>query len=127
VWLRQAPPERTRETTGALARLLAADELHLAESGGVRAVVHRAGRLPYELLIGASGELDLDAALPLLRECVQRLRALEGPVSWNAWLHEDHLEVVPRLAVLAGVELGAGIYVNTVPPEDAAAALRAVF
>ena len=43
----------------------------------------------------------------------------------NAWLHaRRHLEVVPRLSVLAGVELGAGIYVNTVAPEDAAAALR---
>jgi galactose-1-phosphate uridylyltransferase len=31
---------------------------------------------------------------------------------------------VPRLSVLAGVELGAGIYVNTVAPEDAAAALQ---
>ena len=35
-----------------------------------------------------------------------------------------HLELVPRLTVLAGVELGAGIYVNAVPPEDAAEALR---
>jgi galactose-1-phosphate uridylyltransferase len=26
--------------------------------------------------------------------------------------------------VLAGIELGAGIYVNTLPPEQAAAALR---
>jgi galactose-1-phosphate uridylyltransferase len=31
----------------------------------------------------------------------------------------------PRLNVLAGLELGAGIYVNTVPPEDAALNLRA--
>ena len=33
----------------------------------------------------------------------------------------DIIELVPRLSVLAGVELGAGIYVNTVAPEDAAA------
>ena len=47
----------------------------------------------------------------------------------NAWLHTGtrwHLEVVPRLTVLAGVELGAGIYVNTVSPEEAAAQLRDV-
>jgi UDPglucose--hexose-1-phosphate uridylyltransferase len=60
----------------------------------------------------------------LLRDVVARLRAVEGPVPWNAWLHERHVELVPRLSVLAGVELGAGIYVNTVAPEDAAAALR---
>jgi galactose-1-phosphate uridylyltransferase len=29
--------------------------------------------------------------------------------------------------VLAGLELGAGIYVNTVPPERAAALLREAF
>ena len=38
---------------------------------------------------------------------------------WNAWLHDGerpHLELVPRLAIQAGVELGAGIAVNTVAP-----------
>jgi galactose-1-phosphate uridylyltransferase len=55
---------------------------------------------------------------------VTRLRTVEGAVPWNAWLHGDHIELVPRLTILAGVELGAGIYVNTVAPEDAAAALR---
>jgi len=55
------------------------------------------------------------------------LRAVEGPVPWNAWLHDTghwHLEVVPRLTTLAGIELGAGIFVLTVPPEDAAERLR---
>ena len=52
------------------------------------------------------------------------LRAVEGPVPWNAWLHPGHLELVPRLNVFAGIELGAGIWVNTVAPEDAARALR---
>ena len=46
----------------------------------------------------------------------------------NAWLHDGghwHLEVVPRLTILAGLELGAGIYViNALAPEDAARALR---
>ncbi|MDX6449568.1 MAG: hypothetical protein QOD08_2031, partial [Gaiellaceae bacterium] len=35
------------------------------------------------------------------------------------------LELLPRLAVPAGIELGAGIHLNALPPEDAAAALRA--
>ena len=60
----------------------------------------------------------------LLRNVVRRLRAVEGPVPWNAWLHDGHIELVPRLTVFAGIELGAGIYVNTLAPEDAAAALR---
>ena len=126
VWLRDAPPERAREAGDALAELLDRADLVVAETAGIRAVVHRCGRLPYELLIGPlAADHALDPALQLLRDTVRGLRAVEGPVPWNAWLHEDHLEVVPRLSVLAGVELGAGIYVNTVAPEDAAAALRA--
>jgi UDPglucose--hexose-1-phosphate uridylyltransferase len=98
-------------------------DLVVAERGSMRAAVHRAGRLPYETLI-AGEPFELTDALMLLREVVARLRAVEGAVPWNAWLHEGHIELVPRLSVLAGVELGAGIYVNTVAPEDAAAALR---
>ena len=121
VWLREPPPEATHETPSAAAELL--QELVIAERGGMRAAVHRAGRLPYEMLIGGEPFV-LGTALLLLRDAVARLRAVEGPVPWNAWLHEGHIELVPRLSVLAGVELGAGIYVNTVAPEDAASALR---
>jgi galactose-1-phosphate uridylyltransferase len=35
------------------------------------------------------------------------------------------VEVLPRLAVLAGLELGAGVYVNTLAPEEAASRLAA--
>jgi UDPglucose--hexose-1-phosphate uridylyltransferase len=122
VWLRERPPEVARESGGAAAELLL--KLVVAERSDMRAVVHSAGRLPYEMLIGGEPFV-LETALLLLREVVGRLRAVEGAVPWNAWLHEGHLEVVPRLSVLAGVELGAGIYVNTVAPEDAAAALQA--
>ena len=125
VWLREPPPEVVREA-GDPAALLG--ELVVAVRGGMRAAVHHAGRQPYETLIGGE-PFDLAGALLLLREVVARLRAVEGPVPWNAWLHRpaeagQHIELVPRLSVLAGVELGAGIYVNTVAPEDAAAALR---
>lgn len=123
VWLRERPPAVAVERPEALAELLAEEELQIAAREGLRAVVHRAGRLPYETLIGGE-PFSLGAALRLLRDVVTRLRAVEGPVPWNAWLHEAHLELVPRLSVLAGIELGAGIYVNSVAPEDAAAALR---
>ena len=58
---------------------------------------------------------------------LRRLQELEGEVPLNAWLHDTghwHLEVLPRLSVLAGIELGAGIYVNALPPDGAAANLR---
>jgi UDPglucose--hexose-1-phosphate uridylyltransferase len=122
VWLREPPPEVARESEGSAAAALLR-ELIVAERDGMRAVVHPAGRLPYEMLI-AGEPFVLGTALLLLRDAVARLRAVEGAVPWNAWLHEEHLELVPRLSVLAGVELGAGIYVNTVAPEDAAIALQ---
>jgi UDPglucose--hexose-1-phosphate uridylyltransferase len=128
VWLREPPPAVASERAGALPELLAADGLRIAELDGTVAVAHRAGRLPYETLIGGA-PFDLTKGLLLLRDVIRRLRAVEGPVPWNAWLHDGerpHLEVVPRLAIQAGVELGAGIAVNTVAPENAAAALRDV-
>ena len=118
--LAEPPPEVAREMGRSLELV---DSLVVAEQGGLRAAVQPAGRLPYEMAI-AGEPFALEAALFLLREVIARLRAVEGAVPWNAWLHARHLEVVPRLNVLAGIELGAGIYVNTVAPEDAAAALR---
>jgi len=124
VWLRDTPPEVAREAAAGLAELNAREDLALGE-GPVRAVVHPCGRVPYETVI--LGEpFELGRALAVLRDVVQRLRAVEGSVPWNAWLHRNHLELVPRLSVFGGIELGAGIYVNTVAPEDAAAALRVV-
>jgi galactose-1-phosphate uridylyltransferase len=45
-------------------------------------------------------------------------------VPLNAWLErgEDDWRLVlfPRLNVLAGLELGAGLFVNTLAPEEAA-------
>lgn len=121
-----------------LCRLVSREERdgrHVVSHGdGVVAIAHPAGWAPYELLIAplehrADGLADdlLAAALELLADAVRRLRLVEGAVSWNAWLHDLghwHLEVVPRLAVFGGTELGAGVYVNEVAPEDAAAALR---
>ena len=35
-----------------------------------------------------------------------------------------HLEIIPRLAKMAGFELGTGVHINPVPPEAAASILR---
>lgn len=140
VWLREAPPQVAAEEPNlrrgacALCRLLAEQrangELLVAEREGISMLAAPAGRAPYELLI--AGEHSprgtfVAEALGLLRESIRSLHALEGAVPWNAWLHDNshpHLEVVPRLTVFAGLELGAGIYVNPLPPEEAAKQLR---
>jgi len=131
VWLPEPPPAVAAERPEALTELLSAareQRLVVAEVEGVAAFCHPVGRLPYETLIVPEAEATLAAALRLLRELVARLRRAEGAVPWNAWLHHDnsgwHIELLPRLSVLAGLELGAGIYVNSVPPEQAAENLR---
>ena len=131
VWLPGEPPTVAAENGEA-------ERTHVVlERGGVVASAPHAGRVPYELFVEPS-EPEPDAwtsdllptVLQVVAELLRRLHiVLEGPVPVNAWLHTGrrwHVEVVPRLTVLAGVELGAGLYVNTVPPEEAAAQLREV-
>jgi UDPglucose--hexose-1-phosphate uridylyltransferase len=129
-FLREPPPAVRGLDPGAAQEILDRAELVVAEEGVDVALVHPAGRLPYELLIGGSDYLG--DQLRLLRTCIRKLQALEGPVPWNAWLydlfqgeqHLAYLQVVPRLTALAGLELGAGIYVNSLEPTEAAARLR---
>jgi UDPglucose--hexose-1-phosphate uridylyltransferase len=137
VWLSGSPPalelERS-EACGVCEELGAAGDLLVAERDGLVLRTASAGRAPYELLIAplshegsAFTSERLSAALQLLADAIRRLRIVEGHVPWNAWLHDGehwHLEVLPRLTVFAGIELGAGLYVNTLAPEAAAAALR---
>ena len=111
--------------------------IEVLERDGVTAGCPVASRVPYELLIAPSrSEADglrsdlLAPALRLLAELVRRLQRIRGQqfVPLNAWLHDGphwHLEVFPRTTRLAGLELGAGVYIDSVAPEDAAAELSA--
>ena len=146
-WFREEPSvpasERTRAGDCAVCELLGdvatTRQLGLAEAENrILALCHPAGRAPYEVLVapyahqsepwGTPLEIGLDLAVSSLR----RIHDVEGPVPINLWLHcapfggdgHWHLELVPRLTIFAGLELGAGIYVNSLPPEQAAAALR---
>jgi UDPglucose--hexose-1-phosphate uridylyltransferase len=123
-WLRSSPPPEPQRKGEVV-----------AERGDLVAWCPWVSRLPYECAIapvepesdGFASEL-LAPALKLLAELIRRLHALEGPAPLNAWLHNEEsgwrLVLLPRLTVLAGLELGAGVYVNTLPPEEAAARLR---
>jgi UDPglucose--hexose-1-phosphate uridylyltransferase len=142
VWLEEPPPAVRAEEGGGecsvcrhLEAELASGERLVLERDGLVVLAAYGGRLPYELLIAplehpseSAFESELLApALGLLSESLRRLHVLEGPVPVNAWLHDRghwHVEVLPRLTVFAGIELGAGIYVNSLAPEDAAVALR---
>jgi UDPglucose--hexose-1-phosphate uridylyltransferase len=129
VWL----PEPTPETQDRLDR--GRWEVVL-ERDGLLLACPWASRLPYECVVapveaqGNAFDSDrLGAAVRLLAEAIGRVRAVAGPAPVNAWLHDSpdwHLELLPRLSVLAGVELGAGWWINALAPEDAAQALRDV-
>jgi UDPglucose--hexose-1-phosphate uridylyltransferase len=140
VWLREPPPAVAAESGGecGLCSVLSdRTNYEVAAGDGLVLLAAPAGRLPYELLLAPTehtGERAFESellpgALGLLGEAIRRLHAVAGAVPLNAWVHDGdhwHIEIVPRLSVLASIELGAGIYVNTVPPERAAAALREV-
>ncbi|ALV33170.1 galactose-1-phosphate uridylyltransferase [Streptomyces sp. CdTB01] len=104
-----------------------------------------AARTPYETWIvprhhqasfADTSDEDLAQTAALLRRVLVALRDLLGDVPYNyalisapngeeatayfAW----HLQIAPRLTEPAGFELGTGISVNPLPPEQAAASLR---
>ncbi len=137
IWFASPPPEVDRELHTGSCRVCdppGGDELVIARRGGVSLRAAWAGRMPYELVVApVDHESDpwrsdlLAAALQLAAEGLRRLHGIEGPCPMNLWLHQSghwHIEVVPRLTVLGGIELGAGYYVNLLPPETAAEALR---
>ena len=124
IWLPEPPHERARPRAEVV-----------LEREGVVASCPWASRVPYETVI-APAEPDGEAltspllgpVLQTLAGLVRRLQELEGQVPLNAWLErgEDDWRLVlfPRLNILAGLELGAGVFVNTLPPEEAATRLR---
>jgi UDPglucose--hexose-1-phosphate uridylyltransferase len=124
VWLPEPPALRTRPRTEMV-----------FEQDGLVVACPWASRVPYETVIGpAAPEGDalesarLASALKLLADVVRRLQRLEGQVPLNAWLEQSpddwRLVLFPRLNIVAGLELGAGIFVNTVLPEEASVRLR---
>lgn len=130
----------------ALEEELASGARILAENDAFVAVLPFASHVPYQVRIlprapaGSFDGLEPDlrrSLAALLKEVLTRLaRALHGP-DFNLTVNtaplgdEDepyfvwHIDVLPRLTTPAGFELGSGMAINPVLPEDAAATLRA--
>lgn len=81
-----------------------------------------------------------DLAL-LFKRTMKRLNAVLGGVQYNFFIHSLphgsayagsahsfhwHIEICPRTSIPTGFELGSGLFVNTICPEDAAERLRCV-
>ena len=116
-----------------LERELAEGTRVVAEADELVLLCPYASRAPYECLVAPINHEQngfgprLGTALELGARVLGRLAELDAPRPANLWLHESghwHLELLPRLNVFAAFELGAGHYINTLPPEQAAADLR---
>lgn len=86
-------------------------------------------------------EEDMQDLSNVLRRTMARLDAVIGGAQYNFFLHSLprgdkyadcvpsyhwHLEICPRTSIPTGFELGSGLFVSTISPEDAAEQLRAV-
>jgi UDPglucose--hexose-1-phosphate uridylyltransferase len=117
----------------------------ITASGGFVTVAPFAPRFPFETWIlperhrSAFEESDLDeirALAGLVVDFLKRMNTVLGAPPFNFMLHTAplhdgpldhfhwHLEIIPKLTRVAGYEWGSGFFINPVPPEDAAAALR---
>jgi UDPglucose--hexose-1-phosphate uridylyltransferase len=109
------------------------------QDGASVAFAPYASRSPFEVWIvprrheadfGRASQPDVDSAAEALRQVLGRLAALDHP-PYNLVLHTAplrervdatyhwHWEIHPRLREIAGLELGTGLPVNPVSPEDA--------
>jgi UDPglucose--hexose-1-phosphate uridylyltransferase len=77
----------------------------------------------------------------IFRRTMARLNSVLGGAQYNFFIHSLphgtgagarrpsyhwHIEICPRTSVPTGFELGSGLFMNTISPEDAAARLRSV-
>lgn len=86
--------------------------------------------------LGELGEPELRALGSVLGRTLRQLRDAFADPDFNYAIHtapkdDAHrpyyhwqLQIIPRMTVAAGLELGSGMYVNTSAPEDTAAAMR---
>ncbi len=133
-------------------RCLMCDLISQEIGKGERVIIHRDGYLayvpfpsgfPYQVRIVPtdhrenfqdSNDGDLAGFASILKEALTRLRKGLNDPPYNFILHTApflpespyhwYLDVTPRITTTAGFEWGTGFSINTVTPEDAAAALR---
>ncbi len=136
---------RVRESGVDLVQADAAhDELVVTRHDGIALWCPYSSTSPYQLRLahadaGArfdrAADLVLDAVAIALRDALHRLRHTLGDVPYNVVVHTAprdaepfhwYVEVIPRISVPAGFEQATGIWVNTVPPDQAAEVLRSV-
>lgn len=117
----------------------------ILEAGGFMAVAPFAPRFPCETWLlptrhraafEESATEELHALAEALGDVLRRMDRVLAHPPYNLMLHTApltetdltyfhwHVEIIPKLTHVAGFEWGSGFFINPVPPEGAAAALR---
>jgi len=117
----------------------------VAETDGFIAFCPFASKTPFETWIlptshqssfGSLTDQDVPALAALVRNVLGRLREAAGDPDFNLVVYSApddaaqvrlfrwHLRLVPRITLPAGFEMGSGMSINTLMPEEAAEALR---
>jgi UDPglucose--hexose-1-phosphate uridylyltransferase len=117
----------------------------LFETGHFTVIHPYASRWPFETWIlplrhtpsfGAASRPQLEDAALATRRCLRLLRDALGDPPFNYVVHtapvadEDrpyflwHIQIIPRLTIAAGFEMGSGMYINVALPEETASFLR---
>ncbi|MGH7276137.1 MAG: galactose-1-phosphate uridylyltransferase, partial [Candidatus Rokuibacteriota bacterium] len=118
----------------------------ILEANGFMALAPFASRFPFETWIlpirhGAAfedaGVDEVRGLAAILGDFLRRMNRVLREPAFNFMLHTAplrqgqldsfhwHLEIIPTLTKVAGFEWGSGFFINPIPPEDAAEALRA--
>jgi UDPglucose--hexose-1-phosphate uridylyltransferase len=136
----------TRTMGGNLLGDLVQQEVHLRErivaiDDEAVLMAPYASRLPFQLMIAPRRtrtrfEDDGPTGAAMLHDALSRLRRrLGAPPPLNLWIRTAprgaerfcwRIDIVPRLTHLAGLELGTGVHLDIVSPEQAAAELREI-
>ncbi len=113
----------------------------LTENGSFFAIAPFGSRISAESMIvpkrhtnyiGDLAQKEKSDFVSILSSVLSFNKKLYGRIAYNFSIHDIktdpgfhmHVEIYPRMSSLAGVELGQGIFVNTVTPEDYADAFR---
>lgn len=92
--------------------------------------------LRHEPDFAAAADGVLEGMADILTRVLGGVAALLGDPAYNLWLHSApcdgrdhrhyhwHVEMVPRIIITAGFEMATGMYIDIVPPEEAARQLR---
>jgi UDPglucose--hexose-1-phosphate uridylyltransferase len=130
-----------------LAQELAQRERVVERGDGFVAFCPYAARFPFETwIVPADHHSHYETLSPrgavelarILKRTVMKIEAALEVPAYNFVIHTSpfdtqalghyhwHIEIIPRVTEIAGYELGTGFYINPVPPEEAAAILRAI-